>query len=754
MSSKASARGFGRRGLLSSSIFTGVLLTTAMLPCAAFAQEATVDEGEEVVVTAQRREQLLSRVPISVQAVATEQLETAGVVSPLDLPSVVPGLTTSPGATAGAFFTPFIRGVGANSTAIGNDPSVALFIDGIYQSDKAANVFAFNDIERIEVLRGPQGTLFGRNATGGAVNIVTRRPSDTPELSAEAGIGNYDERTFRAYATGPIGDVLAGSLSFSTHDGFDYFEVIGTGEETGGVESTSITGRLLFRPNERFEALLGVMYDESSTGAMRGSMNMVSPPIPVGVFYGGQAAPEPYTMTAAQRINRIENSGVRASLHMTYSFDNFDLVSITGASDLETLTILDYDATSTDLFFFHNPGGTRDLSQEIQLLSTGDGPIEWVLGAFYLNNEPEATPLTFGVGVPYPATDAQVLATPGGSRIRTFARGPIEAMAVYAQATWALSDATNLTFGARYTSETRNYEFEQYGLGDLAPGFSLPVETLIGQDDQSEDFAEPSYRLSLDHTFRDGFMGYVSYNRGFKSGTYNLNDFCAGQTPVEPEIIDAYEAGIKSRWFGSALQFDASAFYYDFQNIQVTRINPSSCAATSLQNAGGEEIYGLDLDLALRATDNLRFTANISLLSAEYTDFTGASGFEPGVVGGTAIVIDASGTRAIFAPEFAYTLGADYRIPFSNGSSLAFNGNYFYTSDYKIVVGEGNYVDAYGLLSASAQWNSPAERYYIRLWGRNLTDEESIGRNLNAFGSQHIYVDPRSYGLAVGFNFN
>ena len=753
MSSKASARGFGRRGLLSSSIFTGVLLTTAILPGVAIAQDAA-EESDEVVVTAQRREQLLSRVPISVQAVATEQLQTAGVTSPLDLPSVVPGLTTSPGATAGAFFTPFIRGVGANSTAIGNDPSVALFIDGIYQSDKAANVFAFNDIERIEVLRGPQGTLFGRNATGGAVNIVTRRPSFTPEVSAEAGVGSYDERTFRAYATGPIGDVLAGSLSISTHDGFDYFDVIGTGEETGGVDSTSITGRLLFRPNERFEALLGVMYDESSTGVLRGSMNMVAPPIPVGVFYGGQAAPEPYTMTAAQRINRIENTGTRASLHMRYSFDNFDLVSITGATNVEPLTILDYDATTTNLFFFHNPGETRDISQEIQLLSTTEGPFEWVLGAFYLRNEPEAKPLTFGVGVPYPATDAQVLATPGGSRIRTFARGPIEAMAIYAQGTWALSDATNVTAGARYTSETRNYEFEQYGIGDLAPGFSLPVETLIGQDDQSEDFGEPSFRLSVDHTFRDGFMGYLSYNRGFKSGTYNLNDFCAGQTPVDSEILDSYEAGIKSRWFGNALQVDGAAFYYDYRNIQVTRINPSSCASTTLQNAGGAEMFGLDLDLALRATDNLRFTANISLLSAEYTDFTGASGFEPGVVGGTAIVIDATGTNVIFAPEFAMTLGADYRIPLSNGSSLDFNGNYFYTSDYKTVVGEGNFVDSYGLLSASAQWNSPAERYYIRLWGRNLTDEVSIGRNLNAFGSQHIYVDPRSYGVAVGFNFN
>ncbi|WP_158764694.1 TonB-dependent receptor [Terricaulis silvestris] len=723
----------------------------------AFAQqtapEETSDESGEIVVTAQRREELLSRVPISVQAVTPTELQTAGVATPLDLPNVVPGLTTSPGATAGAFFTPFIRGVGANSTAIGNDPSVALFIDGIYQSDKAANVFEMADLQRIEVLRGPQGTLFGRNATGGAVNIVTRRPSPDAELNAEVSYGNYDATNARVYATGGS-DTVAASIAATRRDGFDYFTVLGTGEETGGLESTTISGQVLFTPTSNFEALLGLNWMDNSTNVLRGAQNMaLTDPIPVGVFFGGTAAPDPYTVTEPQLINRIENSGLRASLRMRYSMPNVDLVSTTGASDLETLTTLDYDATDLDVFFFDNPGNTKDWSQEFQLLSTSDGPLQWVAGVYYLHNESEMTPLTFGVGAPYPGTDAQVLATPGASRIQTFARGPIDAWAVYAQGTYQLTDATRLTAGVRYTSEERNFQFEQYGIGQLTPMIFLPAQTLLATDDQSETFEEPSWRIALDHTFREGLMGYLSYNRGFKSGTFNLNDFCPGQTPVESEILDAYEAGLKGRWPGG-LTVDTSVFYYDYQNIQVTRIAPSSCGATSLQNAGGEEIYGLDVDLGLRPTDNLRLSANISLLHAEYSDFSGASGFTPGFVGGTAITLDATGEQAIYSPDYSFTLGADYTIPLQNQGSVNFNASYFYTDGYKTVVGDGNYIDPYGQLSAAIQYNAPGDNWYARLWGRNLTDEDYVGRNLNAFGSPYTYVDPMSYGVAVGVNLN
>jgi iron complex outermembrane receptor protein len=326
-------------------------------------------------------------------------------MTPGDLESIVPGLVSAPGAVAGAFFTPYIRGVGSNSTSWGNDPSVATFIDGVYQSDKAANLFDFNDVDHIEVLKGPQGTLFGRNATGGAINIVSRKPSFTPKVEAEASYSEYDSTDEKLYLTGPITSTLAASVAVNQRDGGNFIRIIDGPGHTGGTDATSISTRLLWQANSQFVSELSFLYSKSRTTDLNGQFNPVAPNL--GADLGGRDAPAPYTTTAEEAAaDYLTSEAYRVTLNMRYSLPTVDLVSISGSASDKTFQSVDYDASTADLFGFRSPASTRDFSQELQVVSTSPGKLQYVLGAFFLSNIPAVDGLQelIGVRAPTPST--------------------------------------------------------------------------------------------------------------------------------------------------------------------------------------------------------------------------------------------------------------------------------------------------------------------------------------------------------------
>lgn len=751
---------------------TTLVLMTGVAPIAAHAQQATTPPPApanaqaaeaggipDIIVTAQRREENQQKVPIAITTVAPAQIDTAGVTSSLDLPRLTPGVTTAP-TTANSFFVPYIRGVGSNSPATGNDSSIAVYIDGVYQSDKAANVFDFNSIERLEVLKGPQGTLFGRNATGGAINIVTRQPQFDWSGSGEVSYARFNRFVGKGYITGPLSSTLAFNASYEHIGGGDY--VLNTGPiapgKFGGTHSDAVDAKLLFKPTDRFSLTVGVMYVDRQTTDLNSNLNPVPGTTPVGALLGGVWDPGIYRYAGSPVL--FGTKAFRATGKARYSFDGVDLVSITGYVHTSDVNKLDYDGTSANVLYFDEKQGTADFSQELQLLSTGTSRFQWVLGGYYSHNTARVDPLNLVQGAPYNSTLSSFpndTAIPGGSITSIEARGPTRSLAAYGQATYALTDTTKLTGGLRYTSERRGYDFTVSGVGQIAAGFFSPTLIPLASDvgDLRKTFNRLTWRIALDQQFAPDILGYVSYNRGFKSGTYNLNDFTPGQAPVRPEQLDAYEIGLKSRLFDRKVQLNLAAFFYNYKDIQLDTIVASGAGAstTVLQNAASEHIYGLDADLIVEPVRDFQIRASASLLDAHYQSFPNATAFVPDANGnGTQTQLDASGQRGLYAPPWSFTLGADYTAHLGD-SALQFSASYFRTASFKVGIGPEDRVFEYDSLGASVTFHLPKDRFYVRVFGNNLTNRQDIGMSLSATKASRQEIVPVTYGVAIGTHF-
>jgi iron complex outermembrane receptor protein len=744
-----------------------LLLASAAAPMApAWAQDTPAaapqtqedDSGlPEILVTAQRREENQQKVPIAITTIEPSAIATAGVFNSLDLPRIAPGVTTSPTA-ANSFFIPYIRGVGSNSPATGNDSSIAVYIDGVYQSDKSANILEFNSIERMEVLKGPQGTLFGRNATGGAINIITRKPEFDFSGSAEASYARFGQWVAKGYVTGPIaGDVVAFNASYQHTGGGDFATNTGTRYpgKFGGTDGDSVDGKILIKPSADLEITLGAMYMNRTTSNLNSNLNPVRGTIPVGTFFGGTFDPDLYEYQGSP--NRFQVKATRLTGKVRYSLPGVDLVSISGYVKTTVDSDLDYDGTSADFYYFNEVQGVKDFSQEFQLLSTGDGPLQWTLGAYFFDGKANTRPLNVLQGVPYNTPLSGIPAIAGGTASSIFANGSTKAYAGYGQLTYAVTPTTKVTGGLRYTSEKRGYDFTVLGIGQIAPGFfSSTLIPLASEPGLSKTFNKLTWRLAVDQELAQDVMGYVSYNRGFKSGTYNLNDFTPGQTPVNPEQLDAYEVGIKSRFADRTIQLNASAFYYDYKNIQLDIIvaGGGGGGTTKLQNAASEKIYGLDLETIVQPAPGLQLHGNVSLLHAEYSSFPNAVAFVPNPVTGNGdqTVVDASHTEGLFSPSWSFTLGADYTAHLGD-SKLILSASYFRTDKFKVGIGPRDLVDEYDSLGASVTFEPANFPAYVRLFGSNLTNQKVIGVNLSALKQSRQEIVPLTYGVAVGFKF-
>jgi iron complex outermembrane receptor protein len=730
-------------------------------PDGATSVQGSNTEIEEVVVTAQRRAEPLSNVPIAVTAVTPHQLETAGVATAFDLPALVPGLVTSPASGANAYFTPFLRGVGSSVTSPGDDPSVSVYVDGVYQADKQGSLFDLADVDHIEVLKGPQGTLFGRNATGGAILVVTKQPSFDPSAWVEASYGRFDETQDKLYVTGPITDTLAASISVNYREGGNYATNAFQNSRFGGVRDIAVDAKVLWKPSDDFQIDNTIIYNDQRERPLNGQALAVPGTIPLGVHFGGKTGYSAYTTyTSSDFLFTLKN--VQDIVHATYSTDYFDIKSITAYYQNNQVTDLDYDVTSADLFYFGDGTGTRDVSQELQIVSKEDSPFKWIGGLYYMSDIQGFTPLNINLNTPAPYTPQQVAAS-HGTFLQADDASNVQALAAYAQATYPVTEDTNVTAGFRYTQERRHFNGTE---NLLLPEGNVFSPFTLAKWDVSKAFRKPSWRISIDHHIDDDLMVYFSYNRGFKSGAYNTNAFSSNPQPVQPESIDAIELGFKSKWLNRRLQIDASAFYYDYSNIQVEEIvgfqsgGGGGGGTSFLENAAAATIYGLDADAVYLATPALRIHGNVSLLSAQYTEYPAASGFKivapatglpPSV--GLSVPIDASNTTAINAPTYSFSIGADYNFDLADGSSLLLDGSYTAQGHYKTVVGDGNYYNAYGLLNATLTWTSADERYYARLYGKNLGDEQIVGRLISPYAWSSIPIAPITYGVAVGVHF-
>lgn len=689
-----------------------------------------VSRLDEVVVTAQRRSENLQVVPVAVAAVAAEQLENTGVQNILQLNYAVPGVNTRTNVGGASVF---VRGIGTTANNVENP--IALYVDGVYIASQNESGIDLPDVQQVSVLKGPQGTLFGRNATGGVLMVTTQAPSYTPRADLRIGIDNYETLKTSAYLTGGLSETIAASLAVSyTSQGEGWGRNLTRNEDTYRVEEGLVLrGKIRAELGAATDVVFAADYQSRDT-----SMGTNFRPYP-----GTQFAFPGFIETGDRRVsygNRgdfIDSQSGGASLTINHDFGGVTLQSITAYRDVTVDWLFDSDGTANDYQALRNTLPSDSFSQELQLASDDEGSFKWVAGVYYFKASAGVDSFNILQGGPLAPLPTSF------RRITTVAEERTDSLAGFAQGTYSLTEQTDVTVGIRYTDETRKYNSVQ--VGEQNAGMVIP----LGTHSAELGFGDWTWRLALNHQFSDDIMGYVSWNRGSKSGGFNLSS--GNRPPFNPETLDAFEAGLKTELFDRSLRLNMSAFYYDYTNIQLARFTTN----LTIENGAQAELYGFEADFEAHFTPNFWVTGGLSLLDATFTSFPLATHSTPNPGGGLTIFsADASGNRLPMSQKYQATLSANYEHVTSSGNYLfnlsnAFNGGFFPE------VSNIFYEEAHSYLSASVTWTAPDERLSLRAWGSNLLDETVLTTvNVTPVGYQTTYANPpRLYGLTLRYRY-
>jgi iron complex outermembrane receptor protein len=673
----------------------------------------------DIVVTAERREQRLQEVPISVTALTGDSLERAGVDTGRDLTQVVPGLNFSRVNTA---FQPTIRGVGTRGNSPGDESNVSVYVDGVYQPELATLSFDLLKIERLEVLRGPQGTLFGRNATGGLINIIT--PDPKPGFSAEVTgrLGNFAERSLQGYATGGSDKIAADVSLLTYHDG-GYVEDLVSGDKTGGQKSFAIRSKVLLTPTDRLKIVLTGNYfdttDDSVVAIQPYRGNTIARALEPDVLFGTR--PYQSALTDDPFANSKQHGGSAAG---TYDWEKVRLVATASYQDNRTAATLDVDGTVLDVGLAHFIETSTWYTQELRLESVAARSFDWIVGAFALQGS--------GRFEPFNLSDVYYL----------YSHQQVWSEAAFAEGTYHMfDDRLRLTAGARYTSEKRDYD------ADSTDATGVVTSAVNGAH---TDFNRATPRVIAQYVFSKEANAYASYSKGFKSGVFNA--FAVSAQPVRPEDLDAYEVGVKTD-FLPGLRMNLSAYHYQYNDIQVSARDPLT-GLTELLNAARAKMNGGELEITAAVTRQLSVRGAATYLDATYTSFPGAIVNPPLPNGGNSTaIIDASGTPVIRAPKHTYTIGADYVEEFAAGM-FGLSTNLFFSDSYSWDLLQRLVQPQYKVLSAELSWTTANNRLRFALWGNNLTDALVYQQMVPSANADLVAFDrPRSYGISVTARF-
>lgn len=706
--------------------------TAAAQAAGAQTESAAADSADssqigEIIVTAQKRSENLQNVPIAVSAVTAAQLAQTGVRDIADIKLAVPTLNITNSA---GNLTSSLRGIGSNGFGAGSENPVAIYIDGVYYAAPAASLLGLNNVAQIEVLKGPQGTLFGRNATGGLIQITTRDPSSTPSGSFNVSYANYNQISGQGYLSGPLGDTLAMDIAVSgSHQGDGWGTNRFNGKDIYKVDhDIAVRSKLVFEPSSATKfALIGDYSDRRDT--------MTGYAIFPGTLsgYDPAAGPAPDlgydTNTSIQPGFDLWAGGV--SLRWDQQIGDLDFASITAYRKSQTRIDFDYDVSAADIGRVLQTQRDNQFSQEFQLSSKSGSRLTWLVGAYYFNALSQYAPF-------------QLTAKDMGARLTLFNKQRAESVAGYAQATYEIATDTHLTLGGRYTTEKRSTFDGTLSIYVIPFDLTLPTASA---PDVSATFNKFTYRVSLDHRFSDEMLVYASYNRGFKSGGFNVS--APGTLAFSPEQLDAYEVGVKSDLMNRTVRLNLAAFYYDYRNVQVQRLNQG---AISVINGAKARDYGIDADLIVQVSDQFRLTTGISWISPEFDSFPNCpvsvtAGGAPSGIG------SCDGNQLPLASKFTGNVVAEYSVDLGSGK-LSLNGNAYYNSGFypesDNVLKQRRYV----LLGASVNYTME-NGFSIGAFGKNLTQQRILNFGTTIPNGTHagFYQAPRTYGVTAGFKF-
>ena len=784
---------FRTRALIGSAI-VGIV---AALPAQASAQEADeaqVGQGglDEIIVTATRRAENLQEVPIAVSAVTAEALDRTGIDATRDLPQLIPSVQFTRSGPSGLFF---VRGVGTTNAAAGEEGANAVYVDNVYMPDLGSTINYFNNIERVEVLKGPQGTLFGRNATGGLVHVITREPGDEFQFDGELGVANYETISARAYLAGPIAEGLSADLAVTNyHQNEGWGRNLTTGTKNMFQDYWGARSKIVAKPSDGLKFILAGDYFKNrdnpvgwriadgtvGTGGCRGP----GAPAATGACANPLIADDHDTTANDIALTKQEIYGGSLTAEADLGFAT--LTSITAYRNSKTDSDFDVDGGPGVFNLPTGPAGllrivfaseTRAIQQELRLASNDSEPLAWQIGAFYLDTH-STNQSTFlgaafaGLGVRSQAIDSDLQS---------------KSYAVFGEATYAITPTTKITGGIRYTKDKRHFVASQFSTtfaGAVVPsgttlspsGAVLPVP---GRQDSKLQYDAITWRAAIRQEITPDISIYASANRGFKSGSYSL------QNPLNeaylPQYIMAYEAGIKSEFFDRRLRLNVSGFHYDIDDYQVRSAAAANPGSSLVLNAATVKVDGVELEFEAAPTDALRLFGGVTWLNSRYGNFGGpGSAFlapivypnpatcpvalrgtrDPGVIGAgprtggyQTCFGNVSGNKVSNSPEWATSFGATYIMPVGETGEVRFTGLWSYNSGYYFEPDNRVEQSDYHLLNASVEYR-PTEQLGLEFFVRNLTDTDyAVQKISTGTGTTQVNGAPRTYGVNLKFDF-
>lgn len=775
--------------------FTGVAaiaLMGTLAPTAAQAQDAgptgeatpaaddATPANDEIIVTAQKREQRLSEVSLSVSAVGAAALEEQSITNVEALQNLVPSISFGNDFN---FAKLFIRGIGLSSSLPGVDPSVALHVDGVVVSLAQAQLGSLFDLERVEVLRGPQGTLYGRNATGGTVNLITAKPTSSLDGYARFTIGGPNLLLMEEAAIGgPITDRIRARIAVQKidRDGYGINEF--TGNEIDTVNQLSARAHLELLPTDTLSLLFTAEYHREDDRSLAikfrensfpGVLNDTNPANDGLSSLGERTNADGSAARFASNVRNLAtnfdpiNDREQWALTMIATWDPIDqlqLKSLTSYRSFDAIFFHDFDMSTylgyrlrdtTPLRTSANhwqPVFENQVSQEFQA-NIEAGPFHGVFGAYYLK---EWVRVENHIGF-------DVLGNTDPFRVNFDGKLTIEAAALYANVTYDLSSQFSIKGGARVSVEGRRLENES-GIGSAATGFVLdPL-----QWDTRKSFDDFSPSLGFEFRANDDLLFYGNWSRAFKSGTAepgSTRKTSVNQALpwVEPEEVEAYEVGAKLT--GSSFDANLAAFYYTLENGQYSLTRPIPAApffTSTLTNAASSEAYGAELEVLWRPTQAFSLNASLAYLHSRFTEFSAADPldarlFAPGAVA-SQLLVDLSGNATRMSPDWSLNLNPPYDIDLADAGTITLASNFAYRSkQFHTEFNDPRMAqDAYIMLDANIRYETADGRWSANAFVKNITDELVWAGSFAVSTSRTIggtLMPPRTYGVTLGYKF-
>ena len=710
----------------------GVLVYS--ITTAALAQTAAPETGRlaDVTVTAQKVAQPSSKTALSLTAVTGEDLRTAGATTAVGLTNLIPNVQIAAGTAGSTDIS--IRGIGSTNTTEVGDPATAFHIDGVYLGRPQSAGATFYDLERVEVLRGPQGTLYGRNATAGAVNLITNKPGKKFAAEANLGFGNYGLYSFEGMVNAPINEqfALRAVLSSSSRDGYLTTKSAANGFGKNRDDADNLSARVHGLVTLTSDTKLLLTADTSrNKGAGPGT-------VPVATFLNNSGTAQRTSLTNVNEGSRDDSSnGISA-----------ELTSKTGIGEFTYLgayrTFNRYNASSTNATGSLTDSQFSQTSHELRLASTGKSDLAWVAGLYVFNEKGNIDAKFTNPGL------ANQFG-PGNPGLR-FVQDPVNSKsnAVFGQATYSISPVLRLTGGARITSDEKSRIGRTTNLAGtfISPGLVNNAKV---------NYSQTTYKLGADYDLARNVLVYANVATGYKAGGYFDGNNAAGDNTYRPELLTSVEAGVKGRFLDNRLRLNAAVFSYDYKDLQVSyiAINPlTNQAGTITANAAKAKNTGFELEAKMAVSDSGTINAAMGLLNAKYGDFIFP------VTSTRPVAINLAGQPLDKAPSATLTLGYTHDWTLADGAAVTAYVGTRYSGSYKLsnfaIVTPIQYTQAsFTRTDVNVTYTAPRDKWYVQGYARNLENRNvATGFAFSSLtGSNFSLADPFTVGVRAGMKF-